>query len=102
MLEKMGRLFEDGEGRLVLNLDEFNINSENPYLPLARKDKTSLYPLRAICYNIDKVKEKSSSNIVVLGEDQLLYGKQINVALNQLGYNVAEIINYAFVLLPDG
>ncbi len=102
LLEETGRLFEDGEGRLVLNLEEFQINPENHYLPLTRKDKTSLYPLRDICYNIDKVNEKSSRNIVVLGEDQRLYGKQINAAIKLLGYEEAEIINYSFVLLPDG
>ena len=101
-LKNTGRLFEDEEKRLVLNLDEFKINSENPYLPLTRKDKTSLYPLRDICYNIDKAKENSSRNIVVLCEDQKLYGKQINAALNLLGIEGAEIINYSFVLLPDG
>lgn len=102
LLKDTGRLFEDQDGRLVLNLDEFNINSENPYLPLTRKDKTSLYPLRDICYNIDKAKEKASRNIVVLGEDQRLYGRQINAALSLLGIDGAEIINYSFVLMPDG
>ena len=101
-LKNTGKLFEDEDKRLVLNLDEFNINPENPYLPLTRKDKTSLYPLRDICYNIDKAKENSSRNIVVLGEDQRLYGKQINAALSLLGIKGAEIINYSFVLLPDG
>ncbi len=102
LLEQTGRLFADEEGRLILNLEEFQINPENPYLPLTRKDKTSLYPLRDICYNIDKVNEKSARNIVVLGEDQRLYGRQINAALTLLGYDEAEIINYSFVLLPDG
>ena len=101
-LQNTGRLFEDEEKRLVLNLDEFSMNSENPYLPLTRKDKTSLYPLRDICYNIDKAKENASRNLVVLGEDQRLYGRQINAALSLLGIKGAEIINYSFVLLPDG
>ena len=101
-LKNTKRLFEDEDGRLVLNLEEFNINSENPYLPLTRADKTSLYPLRDICYNIDKAKENAVRNIVVLGEDQRLYGRQINAALNLLGIEGTEIINYSFVLLPDG
>lgn len=101
-LEKTGRLFEDNDGRLVLNLDEFNLNPEHPYMPLTRGDKTSLYPLRDICYNIDKSKKDAYKNIVVLGEDQRLYGKQINAALSLLGYKGADIINYAFVLLPEG
>ena len=102
MLEKTGRLFEDDDGRMVLDLGEYKINSENPYLPLTRKDKTSLYPLRDICYSIYKSMIKSSRNIVVLGEDQRLYGRQINAALSLLGYVGAEIVNYSFVLLPDG
>ena len=101
-LHETNRLFKDEEGRLVLNLKEFNINPENPYLPLTRQDKTSLYPLRDICYNIDKVKENAYRNIVVLGEDQRLYGRQINAALNLLDMEGPEIINYSFVLLPDG
>ena len=101
-LKSTGRLFEDEEKRLVLNLDEFHMNAENPYLPLTRKDKSSLYPLRDICYNIDKAKENAYRNIVVLGEDQRLYGRQINAALSLLGIKGAEIINYSFVLLPEG
>lgn len=101
-LKKTDRLFEDEEKRLVLNLEEFNINSENPFLPLTRGDKTSLYPLRDICYSIDKASYKCDKNIVVLGEDQKLYGRQINAALSLLGYTGAEIVNYSFVLLPDG
>ena len=101
-LKSTGKLFEDEVKRLVLNLEEFNINSENPYLPLTRNYKTSLYPLRDICYNIDKAKENSHRNIVVLGEDQRLYGRQINAVLSLLGIKGTEIINYSFVLLPDG
>jgi len=101
-LKETGRLFEDEKGRLVLNLEEFGLNPEHPYLPLTRKDKTSLYPLRDICYNVDKAKEHPDRNIVVLGEDQRLYGKQINAALNLLGIEGPELVNYSFVLLPEG
>ena len=102
LLKNTGRLFEDAYGRYVLNLEEFEINSENPYLPLTRKDKTSLYPLRDICYNIDKLKESACRNIVVLGEDQRLYGRQINAVLSLLGYEGPQLINYSFVTLPEG
>ena len=44
----------------------------------------------------------ADKNIVVLGEDQRLYGRQINAVLDILGYKGAEIINYSFVLLADG
>ena len=102
LLKETGRLFEDADGRFILNLEEFKLNSENPYLPLTRKDKTSLYPLRDICYNIDKLKGGALRNIVVLGEDQRLYGRQINAALSLLGYEGPQLINYSFVTLPEG
>lgn len=101
-LEKTKYLFTDDAGRKVLNLQEFNINSENPYFPLTRKDGTSLYPLRDVCYSIDKSIWAKGKNVIVLGEDQKLYGKQINAVLDILGYQGAEIVNYSFVLLADG
>lgn len=102
-LEKTKYMFTDEAGRKVLNLQDFNINSENPYFPLTRKDLTSLYPLRDVCYSIDKsIWANGGKNIVVLGEDQKLYGKQVNAVLDILGYKGAEIINYSFVLLADG
>ena len=100
LLKKSGKLFEDSDQRYVLNLDAFEL--EQNMLPLTRADKTSLYPLRDICFNIDKSMQKKEKNIVVLGEDQLLYGKQINAALEILGFSVPEIVNYSFVILADG
>lgn len=101
-LKNTGKLFEDESDRWVLNLEEFKLNTENPYLPLTRANKTSLYPLRDICYNIDKAKEGSFRNILILGEDQKLYGKQINAVLSLLEFKGVEIINYSFILLTDG
>ncbi len=102
-LSKTKYMFTDDVGRQVLNLEEYKINSENPYFPLTRKDLTSLYPLRDVCYSIDKSKwADGGKNIVVLGEDQKLYGRQVNAVLDILGYKGAEIINYSFVLLTDG
>ena len=102
-LSKTKYMFTDDVGRQVLNLEEYKINSENPYFPLTRKDLTSLYPLRDVCYSIDKSKwADGGKNVVVLGEDQKLYGRQVNAVLDILGYKGAEIINYSFVLLTDG
>lgn len=102
-LRKTKFMFTDEVGRQVLNLEDYNINNENPYFPLTRKDLTSLYPLRDVCYSIDKSKLAGNGrNIVVLGEDQKLYGRQVNAVLDILGYKCAEIINYSFVLLTDG
>lgn len=101
-LKNTGKLEDDSEGRLVLNQVEYNLPMKAPYLVLTRKDKTSLYPLRDIAYTIDKIKTKSDKNIVVLGEDQKLYFKQIKAALDVLGYDAPTPVHYSFVLLSEG
>lgn len=101
-LRNTGKLEEDTEGRLVLNQEEYKLPMKAPYLVLTRKDKTSLYPLRDIAYTIDKVKTNSDKNIVVLGEDQKLYFKQIKAALDVLGYGAPVPVHYSFVLLSEG
>ncbi len=100
--EKTGRLEEDDQGRMCLNLEGYDLPMRSPYLVLTRKDKTSLYPLRDIAYTIDKVKTGAYRNLIVLGEDQILYHKEICAALDLLGMKAPESIHYAFVLLPQG
>lgn len=100
--KKTGKLEEDTEGRLVLNQAEYNLPMKAPYLVLTRKDKTSLYPLRDIAYTIDKVKTKADMNIIVLGEDQKLYFRQVCSALDLLGYESPSSVHYSFVLLAEG
>lgn len=101
-LKSTGRLEEDTEGRYVLNQSDYNLPMKSPYFVLTRKDKTSLYPLRDIAYTIDKVKKNTDRNIIVLGEDQKLYFKQIAAVLDLLGYPSPEVIHYSFVLLAEG
>lgn len=101
-LNASGELEEDAEGRYVLNQSKYNLPVKAPYLVLTRKDKTSLYPLRDIAYTIDKVKRKPDRNIIVLGEDQKLYYRQISAALDLLGYEAPEVVHYSFVLLAEG
>lgn len=101
-LNASGELEEDTEGRYVLNQSKYNLPVKAPYLVLTRKDKTSLYPLRDIAYTIDKVKRKPDRNIIVLGEDQKLYYRQISAALDLLGYEAPEVVHYSFVLLAEG
>lgn len=101
-LKSTGRLEEDAEGRYVLNQSDYNLPMKSPYFVLTRKDKTSLYPLRDIAYTIDKVKKNTDRNIIVLGEDQKLYFKQIAAVLDLLGYPSPEVIHYSFVLLAEG
>ncbi len=101
-LNNTKKLEEDSEGRLVLNQEEYKLPMKAPYLVLTRKDKTSLYPLRDIAYTIDKIKTNSDKNLVVLGEDQKLYFRQIKAALDVLGYSAPSPVHYSFVLLSEG
>ncbi|MDF2586913.1 MAG: argS [Anaerocolumna sp.] len=101
-LKETGYLEEDSEGRFVLNQSKYNLPMKAPYLVLTRKDKTSLYPLRDIAYTIDKAKKNTDRNIIILGEDQKLYFKQIAAVLDLLGYTAPEVVHYSFVLLSEG
>lgn len=102
-LEKTGYVFIDEFNRKVLNQDNFNLSSamKNPVLVLTRADSTSLYPLRDIAYNLDKVKQ-APINIIILGEDQKLHHQQISAALQLLKKQPPLPIHYSFVLLEEG
>ena len=99
-LEKTGKLFIDGFNRWVLDPKGYELGMKVPVLVLTRGDGTSLYPLRDIAYNIDKLKK--GENIVILGEDQKLYQEQIAAALKELGIKPPRAVHYSFVLLQDG
>lgn len=102
LLERTGRLFTDNNGRKILNQEGFGLNMKAPLLVLTRADGTSLYPLRDIAYTIDKIEKGFDRNIIVLGEDQKLYYKQITIALELLNYKAPEVVHYSFVLLQEG
>jgi arginyl-tRNA synthetase len=94
---------KDFEGRLVLDLSEFNLPMKEPFVPLTRNDGTSLYFLRDIAYNVDKIKwSKGGKNIVALGEDHKLEFMQIKSALSLMKLPAPEVIHYTFILLPEG
>lgn len=101
-LEETGKLFEAEDGRLAINQEEYKIPMKSPVLVVTRADKTSLYPLRDIAYSIYKANRKADKNIIILGEDQKLYFKQISAVLDLLGYQAPQAVHYSFVLLPDG
>ena len=101
-LNNTNKLIKSDDGRLVIDEDGYNLPLRSPVLVVARSNKTSLYPLRDIAYTIYKDKIGKDRNIVVLGEDQKVYFKQISAALDILGYKVPEVVHYSFVLLPDG
>ena len=71
-----------------------------PVLAMTRNSGTSLYPLRDIAYNIDKINK--GDNIVVLGEDQKLYQEQIACVLKELELKPPRVVHYSFVLLQEG
>ena len=98
-LKEKGKLHEDENGRLYVDLIGYNIPTKSPVLVLTREDKTSLYPLRDIAYTISKIKSNSENNIIVLGEDQEVYMQQITAVLDILGYSAPKLVSYSFVLL---
>lgn len=98
-LKEKGKLHEDENGRLYVDLSGYNIPTKTPVLVLTREDKTSLYPLRDIAYTISKIKSNSENNIIVLGEDQEVYMQQITAVLDILGYSSPKLVSYSFVLL---
>ena len=101
-LKNTGKLFEAEDGRLVIDEEGYNLPLKSPVLVVTRADKTSLYPLRDITYTINKIEKNADRNIVVLGEDQKVYFKQVATAMDILGYKAPEVVHYSFVLLPDG
>lgn len=100
-LIKKEECFKDSDGRIVINQEELKGEMKSPYFVLTRSDETSLYPLRDLAYTIEKL-EKAPRNIIVLGEDQKLYFKQLALALKLLGYKSPEVVHYSFVLLKTG
>jgi len=99
-LEKTGKLKTDEAGTIV-DLSEYGLEMRNPVLVLTRNDGTSLYSLRDLAYNIEKLK-KTKNNLIILGEDQKLYLQQIAAALDILGYKAPRVLHYSFILLQEG
>ena len=101
-LRATGKLFEDEHGRLVLDLEGFKLPSRNPVLVITRGNKTSLYVLRDLAYTLDKMAAAADLNLVVLGEDQKLYHRQLQATLKLLGMDAPTAVHYSFVLLGEG
>lgn len=101
-LEKTKRLRKDIEGRYYLDQSklrwDFEKEMKSPVLVLTRSDGTGLYPLRDIAYTIDKLKI-APMNIIVLGEDQKLYFKQLSATLELLGHIAPKVVHYSHILL---
>jgi len=99
-LERTGKLFIDGFNRWVMDQKGYELGMKVPVLVLTRGDGTSLYPLRDIAYNLDKLKK--CDNIVILGEDQKLYQEQMATVLKELELKPPRVVHYSFVLLQEG
>ena len=99
-LEKTGKLFIDGFNRWVMDQKGYGLGMKIPVLVMTRGDGTSLYPLRDIAYNVEKLKK--GENIVILGEDQKLYQEQIAAVLKELELRQPRVVHYSFVLLQEG
>ena len=98
-INEKGKLKEDENGRLYVDLTGYNIPTKTPVLILTREDKTSLYPLRDIAYTMYKMNKNKDVNLIVLGEDQKVYMEQISAVMDILGYGSPKLISYSFVLL---
>ena len=98
-IDEKGRLKEDENGRLYVDLTGYNIPTKTPVLILTREDKTSLYSLRDIAYTMYKMNKNKDVNLIVLGEDQKVYMEQISAVMDILGYDSPKLISYSFVLL---
>ncbi len=98
-LKEKGKLHEDENGRLYVDLSGYDIPTKSPVLVLTREDKTSLYPLRDIAYTISKLERNKDNNVIVLGEDQEVYMQQIAATLDIIGFTAPKLVSYDFVLL---
>jgi arginyl-tRNA synthetase len=98
--EKTGKLFKDAEGRFVLDESGCNLEKEmrEPMLVLTRSNGTGLYILRDLAYTLGKIK-KSPDNVILLGEEQKLYFKQLATALNFINEPAPRVVHYSFVLI---
>ena len=101
-LKEKDKLKEDELGRYYVDLSNYDIPTKEPVLVLTRSNKTSLYPIKDIAYTMYKMERNSKHNIIVLGEDQEVYMKQISAVLDILGYGAPELISYSYVLLDGG
>ncbi len=100
-LEKTGNLFVDKDKRKIVDMDGYNLSMRTPFFVLTRGDGTSLYGLRDLAYTIEKM-ERCKENIIVLGEEQKLYFRQLEIALGMLKRKAPRVVHYSFVLLKGG
>ncbi len=103
-LWEIGIAFVDEHGRTVADLSKIGFTRDDGrYLVLRRANGSSMYVLRDLAYNMEKIRRCSEGrNIVVLGEDHKLYMEQVSLILTALGLVPPEQVYYAYVSLRDG
>ena len=102
-LEQRGALFEDEEGRIVVDFAKLGHEAEHgQFFVLMRANGSSMYGYRDIAYNIEKAAQGADLNLVVLGEDHRLYQQQVGMILEAAGHTPPEPIYYSYIVLKDG
>ncbi len=103
-LWEIGVAFIDEHGRTVADLSKIGFTRDDGrYLVLRRANGSSMYVLRDLAYNMEKIRRCSRGrNIVVLGEDHKLYMEQVSLILTALSLEPPEQVYYAYVSLRDG
>lgn len=105
-LRERGALFTDEEQRLSVDMckighPQYPAN-EGRYVALLRSNGSSMYVYRDVAYTIEKMSKGADLNLIVLGEDHLMYMQQIALILATAGMNAPEPIYYSYILLKEG
>ncbi len=96
-------LFTDEEDRVMVDLKKLGREyDEGRYVALLRSNGSSLYFYRDLAYTMFKLEQGASLNVIVLGEDHLLYMQQLQMILEAAGHGCPEPIYYSYILLKDG
>ena len=105
-LRATGALFEDEEQRLSVDMCKIGYpqypNNEGRYVALLRSNGSSMYVYRDVAYTIEKMSKGADLNIIVLGEDHLMYMQQIALILAAARMGAPEPIYYSYILLKEG
>jgi arginyl-tRNA synthetase len=96
-------VFTDEEERVMVDLQKLGREyDEGRYVALLRSNGSSLYFYRDLAYTMFKIEQQASLNVIVLGEDHLLYMQQLQLILEAAGKGCPEPIYYSYILLKDG
>ena len=105
-LRDKGALFTDEEQRLSVDMCQIGHPqypaNEGRYVALLRSNGSSMYVYRDVAYTIEKMSKGADLNLIVLGEDHLMYMQQIALILAAAGMGAPEPIYYSYILLKEG